>query len=127
MRWNLLLSGLFGLGAIAVWVVTGAPLDDPVWWYTAASPPRVVIDGPSGPLRGQAEVRLELEPAARTRVVWATVDGQPQPLRAGDERVVLDTRQLADGPHTLEVLVRDTSRQENRNTARWTFVTANGQ
>jgi hypothetical protein len=125
VRWNLLVSALLVVGAVTVWVVTDAPLEDPLWWYSAASPPRVVIEGPSGPLRGQAEVRLRLEPATRTRVVWATVDGQPQPL-AADQRVVLDTRQLADGTHTLEVLVRDTSRQENRNTASWTFVSENG-
>ena len=126
MRWNLLLIGLLLGGAATVWLVTGAPLDDPVWWYSAQTPPRVAFQAPSGPLRGQAEVRLLLEPAERVRVVWAMVDGQPQPVSAG-ERVVLDTRQLADGSHTLEVLVRDTSRQQNRNSARWSFVADNGQ
>lgn len=123
MRWSFLLALLLGLGAAGFVVATEAPVEDPVWWYTNQTPPRVALAGPAGPLRGQAEAALVVEPADRARVVGATVDGQPAVVSAG--RVLVDSAALPDGPHRVVVAARDTSRRQNEASAEWTFTSDN--
>ena len=50
MRWNVVLAAVVALAAAAVLVSTEAPIEDPVWWYTNSTPPKLSIDGPGGPL-----------------------------------------------------------------------------
>ncbi len=123
MRWNVLLAALVALLGMVVLVTAEAPIEDPVWWYSNETPPLVTLEGPGGPLRGTAEAVLGIEPADRTRVVAATVDGEP--LVVTPPHVVVDTTTLADGVHRLSLAVRDTSRRQNQSEAEWTFVSDN--
>lgn len=121
--WSALLAAVLALAASAALVTSEAPIEDPIWWYTNQTPPSVSLEGPAGPLRGVAEGVLVVQPADRTRLVGITVDGQP--LATDPPRVVVDTARLADGQHTVTVVVRDTSRRQNQATASWSFVSDN--
>lgn len=123
MRWNALAATTLAVAASAVLVTTEAPIEDPAWWYSNDVPPRVTLDGPSGPVRGTAEAILQIDPADRTRVAAATVDQEP--LAVASPRVAVDTTRLADGPHRVSITVRDTSRRQNQTTVEWTFVSDN--
>jgi peptidase M23-like protein len=123
VRWNVLLAAVVALGAAAVLVTTEAPIDDPVWWYVNSTPPRLSIDGPGGPLRGNVEGTVALDPADRARVVSVSVDGQPLPIDG--THVEVDSTRLPDGRHQVDVVARDTSRHQNQSTASWSFVSDN--
>ena len=66
MRWNVVLAAVVALAAAAVLVSTEAPIEDPVWWYTNSTPPKLSIEGPGGPLRGPVEANVALDPAEVT-------------------------------------------------------------
>jgi murein DD-endopeptidase MepM/ murein hydrolase activator NlpD len=83
----------------------------------------VRIDAPNVPVRGGVEARVSTDPAARTRLVSVRVDGQSQ--ADNDGRIAIDTAALGDGPHRVDVVVRDTSRQQNQASASWSFVSDN--
>src|SRR5437660_6567081 len=123
MRWNVVLAAVVALAAAAVLVSTEAPIEDPVWWYTNSTPPKLSIEGPGGPLRGPVEANVALDPAERARVVSVNVDGQP--LTANGNKVDIDSSSLHDGTHTVEVVARDTSRHQNQAIAMWSFVSDN--
>jgi hypothetical protein len=55
--------------------------------------------------------------------VAVSLDGQPREV--AQRRVQVETSALADGPHTVEVTVHDTSRRQNPATATWSFTSDN--
>src|SRR5919199_1547382 len=103
-----LAAGLMGLGAAAAVVTIEAPIEDPVWWYSNATPPRLSVDGPKGPLRGPVEGTIRLEPADRAHLVSVSVDGRPVQVAPNATNVPLDSATLPDGQHQLLVVARDT-------------------
>lgn len=111
------------LAVAALVATTEAPLEDPAWWLAGQEPPRVALQGPSGPLRGAAAAAIVREPLDRTRIVAATIDGSPATVEGA--RVVVDSAALSDGPHRVEVTVRDTSLRQNHAAAVWSFVSDN--
>jgi hypothetical protein len=123
MRRKAVLPILLALGAVAFLATTEAPIEDPGWWLTNETPPRVALEGPAGPLRGPAEGILRLDAAARARVEAATVDGRPATVQGA--RVVVDSAKLPDGPHRVVVTARDTSLRQNPASAEWAFISDN--
>jgi biotin carboxyl carrier protein len=123
MRWNVLLAALVAIAAAAVLVTTEAPIEDPVWWYTNDTPPRLSLQGRSGPLRGQVDGTISLDPADRAHVAAVTLDGQP--LAWSGSHLLIDSSHLPDGQHRVQVVARDTSRRQNEASASWTFVSDN--
>jgi murein DD-endopeptidase MepM/ murein hydrolase activator NlpD len=123
VRWSIPLALAVAVTATAVFATSETPIENPIWWYTNEQPPRVSIQGPSGPLRGAAQGTITLEPQDRAHIVSVSLDGQAR--TPGERSITLDTRSLSDGPHRLEVLARDTSRRQNQATATWTFVSDN--
>ena len=123
MRFGLTLLALVAVSAVAFARFADVPFDDPLWWLTNQTPPRVSIDGPSGPVRGSVEARISVEPAGRTRILSMRVDDQLR--RSADATLTLDTTSLSDGQHRVEVVVHDTSRLQNVSSAAWTFVSDN--
>jgi murein DD-endopeptidase MepM/ murein hydrolase activator NlpD len=124
MRWALPLAAVSAMVALALLLVrTQTPIEDPLWWFTNEAPPRVSIEGPSGPLRGPVQAFVRLEPADRTNVISISVDGRAQ--NPGARRLELDSSRLGDGQHTVEVVARDTSRRQNQASATWSFVSDN--
>jgi hypothetical protein len=123
MRLRIFLALVIAVAAATFVVTTEAPVDDPVWWYTNDTPPRLSISGPGGPLRGVVEGTIALEPADRAHIVSISVDGRPGP--SAERRVTIDSSQLPDGPHRVEVVARDTSRRQNEVSASWTFTSDN--
>jgi murein DD-endopeptidase MepM/ murein hydrolase activator NlpD len=121
---HVLLATVVAAGIAIFMVTTEAPLEDPVWWYSNEAPPQVVVQGPAGPLRGSADAIIQLTPIDRARVVAVTVDGQPTTAPA-DARISLDSAQLADGVHRVQITARDTSRRQNEASATWSFVSEN--
>jgi hypothetical protein len=119
-------AGAIGLGAaVAVVTTTEAPIEDPVWWYSNSTPPRLAVDGPKGPLRGPVEGAIQLDPVDRARIVSVTVDGRPLSVAPNAQNVDLDSASLPDGQHQLMVVARDTSRLQNQAIATWSFVSDN--
>jgi murein DD-endopeptidase MepM/ murein hydrolase activator NlpD len=96
-----------------------------VWWYSNATPPRLSVDGPKGPLRGPVEGAIQLEPADRAHIVSVTVDGRPIQVTSNAKNVDVDSASLPDGQHQLLVVARDTSRLQNQAVATWSFVSDN--
>ncbi|MBI2756965.1 MAG: M23 family metallopeptidase [Chloroflexi bacterium] len=123
MFWKLLLSALLALGLFGFLVSTEAPIEDPLWWYSNEAPPKVTLAGPTGPLRGEVEAAIRFEPTDRARLESVTLDGRPLQVQGALVRV--DTSQLTDGEHTVQVTVRDTSRLQNQAQASWTFRSDN--
>jgi murein DD-endopeptidase MepM/ murein hydrolase activator NlpD len=121
---HVLLAAIFAVGIAIFLVTTEAPIEDPVWWYSNETPPHVVVQGPSGPLRGPADAFIQITPADRAHVVAVTVDGQPSALPP-DSRLSLDSAQLIDGVHRVQITARDTSRRQNESVATWTFASEN--
>lgn len=102
---------------------TDLPIEDPIWWLLNDEPPQVAVLGPSGPLRGQAEAVVRLQPAHRASIVSATLDGQPLPTSG--TRLVVDSAGLPDGRHQVRIVARDHSRRQNEASAEWTFASDN--
>jgi murein DD-endopeptidase MepM/ murein hydrolase activator NlpD len=123
VRWSLPLAALMGVAAAAVLVSSESPIEDPIWWYTNDQPPRVGVQGPSGPLRGAVQGIISLDPPDRAHIVSVTLDGQPRAANAGN--ITIDTGALPDGTHHVEVRARDTSRRQNESSATWTFTSDN--
>jgi hypothetical protein len=111
------------LGLAALVVVYDVPLSDPLWWLSNETPPRLVLEGPSGPVRGTVDARINVAPAGRVRVVSIRVDDQPRSVT--DTSIAVDTTALRDGQHRVEVMAHDTSRRQNLTSAVWTFVSDN--
>jgi murein DD-endopeptidase MepM/ murein hydrolase activator NlpD len=123
VRSGLVSLAVIVLGMAGLVIVYDVPLNDPVWWLSNETPPRVVMDGPVGVQRGPLEARIGLEPAGRTRIVSIRIDDQAQAQPAGS--LTIDTAALKDGPHRLDVVAHDTSRRQNLTTATWSFVSDN--
>jgi murein DD-endopeptidase MepM/ murein hydrolase activator NlpD len=121
---HVLLATIVAIGIAIFMVTTEAPIEDPVWWYSNQTPPQVSVQGPAGPLRGPVDGIIQLAPADRAHVVAVTVDGQPI-VAPQDTRVSLDSAQLPDGVHLVQVTARDTSRQQNEASATWSFTSDN--
>ena len=85
-----------------------------VWWLTNARPPSIGLAGPSGVVRGSAEVGVELSPGDRAHLVEAWVDGRPLALGSP---LTIDTAALPDGVHRLLVVVEDRSLRRNQASA----------
>ncbi len=123
MARHALLATLLAVAVAIFLYTTEAPIEDPLWWLTNDQPPRVTIEGPAGPLRGTADGVVTLNPADRSRIVSAVVDGAPAVARGS--HVAVDSAGLPDGTHQVLVTVRDTSRRENQAQATWTFASEN--
>ena len=124
MRWALPFAAVIAAVAVALLLVRSqTPIEDPLWWFTNDAPPRLSVEGPSGPLRGPVQAFVRLDPADRTNVISISIDGRAQ--NPGARRLELDSSKLADGPHTVEVVARDTSRRQNQASATWSFVSDN--
>jgi len=123
VRFGWILLVVAALGTVTLARGADVSMDDPLWWLTNQTPPHVVLDGPSGTVRGQVVARLVVEPAGHTRIVSVRLDDQPR--SPAGEQVVVDTATVRDGQHRVEVVVHDTSRRQNLASATWTFVSDN--
>jgi murein DD-endopeptidase MepM/ murein hydrolase activator NlpD len=121
----LIAAGLLGLGAAVAVVTNEGPIEDPVWWYSNTTPPRLSVEGPKGPLRGPVEGAIQLEPADRAHIVSVSVDGRAMNVGPNAKNVDVDSASLPDGQHQLLVVARDTSRLQNQTVATWSFVSDN--
>src|SRR5581483_3274982 len=121
----LVLLGLLVLAGLAGPPLLGwswNPAGFAVWWLTNSTPPQVRLDGPDGPVRGAAQVHVVVANQDRADVAEARLDDQP--LQPG-WTLNVDTSTLTDGPHTLQVLVRDRSRRHNSAVAQLQLQTDN--
>jgi hypothetical protein len=123
VRWSLLLAVVLGLVGAGMLVSRESPVEDPIWWYTNEQPPRITIQGPTGPLRGATQASITLQPADRAHVVAVSLDGVARTPSAA--AITIDTSVLSDGMHRLEVVARDTSRRQNEASAAWMFSSDN--
>jgi murein DD-endopeptidase MepM/ murein hydrolase activator NlpD len=99
-------------------------MDDPLWWLTNETAPRLSMSGPSEPVRGSIELRISAEPNNSVRIDAVRVDDR---LVTADQSgtLAIDTRSLSDGPHRVDVIAHDTSRLRNVATTSIAFTSDN--
>ncbi|MCC7370498.1 MAG: M23 family metallopeptidase [Chloroflexi bacterium] len=88
------------------------------------TPPTVVLEGPTGPVRATVPVRVRIEPAGRAVPVEVRVNDRALPVPDG-EQLVVDTTALPDGQQQLVMVAEDRSWRKNRTTASVSLQTDN--
>jgi lysostaphin len=102
--------------------MTGWDAPSVVWWLTNTNPPSIVLNGPTGPVRGAVQIDAQLAPADRSSIVAASIDGQPITLTTP---LVVDTAAVPDGAHRITMQAADGSRLRNKAEAELTLRSDN--
>ncbi|MCS7001998.1 MAG: hypothetical protein NZ518_04030 [Dehalococcoidia bacterium] len=92
------------------------------WWLTTAEAPTITLLVPSGVVRGDTVVAVDVTGAPSWEFIGAAIDGQPIPASAV---IPIDTTTLKDGAHTIRVGVRDHTLRRNTRWAEATLRTDN--